>query len=56
MQRPSTYRHPAGRIRRIETQISVVCLAGRYAYKVKKRVYPSFVDFTRASVRETRLP
>jgi uncharacterized protein len=52
MQRPCTYRHPAGRIRRIETHISVVYLAGRYAYKLKKRVDPGFVDFTRADVRE----
>jgi aminoglycoside phosphotransferase family enzyme/predicted kinase len=52
MQRPSTYRHPAGRIRRIETHISVVYLAGRYAYKIKKRVAPGFVDFTRAQARE----
>ncbi|WP_406867084.1 AAA family ATPase [Paraburkholderia fungorum] len=52
MQRPSTYRHPAGRIRRIETHLSVVYLAGRYAYKLKKRVARGFVDFTRADVRE----
>lgn len=52
MQRPSTYRHPAGRIRRIETHISVVYLAGRYAYKLKKRVHPGFVDFTQARARE----
>lgn len=52
MQRPCTYRHPAGRIRRIETHLSVVYLAGRYAYKLKKRVDAGFVDFTRANVRE----
>ena len=52
MQRASTYRHPAGRVRRIETHISVVYLAGRYAYKVKKRVNPGFVDFTQAQARE----
>jgi aminoglycoside phosphotransferase family enzyme/predicted kinase len=52
MQRSSTYGHPAGRIRRIETHISVVYLAGRYAYKVKKRVDPGFVDFTQAQARE----
>jgi aminoglycoside phosphotransferase family enzyme/predicted kinase len=52
MQRPCTYRHPAGRIRRIETHLSVVYLAGRYAYKLKKRVNPGFVDFTRADARE----
>ncbi|MDR6207917.1 bifunctional aminoglycoside phosphotransferase/ATP-binding protein [Paraburkholderia graminis] len=52
MQRPSTYRHPASRIRRIETHISVVYLAGRYAYKLKKPVDAGFVDFTRADVRD----
>ncbi|XUW93141.1 hypothetical protein OH764_26515 [Burkholderia sp. M6-3] len=41
MQQPSTYRHPAGRIRRIETHISVVYLAGRYAYKVKNPSMPA---------------
>jgi aminoglycoside phosphotransferase family enzyme/predicted kinase len=51
LQRPCAYRHPAGRIRRIETHISVVYLAGRYAYKLKKPVNPGFVDFTRPAVR-----
>lgn len=34
LRRPSTYRHPAGRIFRIETHIPVVYLAGRFAYKI----------------------
>jgi aminoglycoside phosphotransferase family enzyme/predicted kinase len=52
LQRPCSYRHPAGRIRRIETHISVIFLAGRYAYKLKKPVNPGFVDFTLPAVRQ----
>ncbi|TDN63219.1 bifunctional aminoglycoside phosphotransferase/ATP-binding protein [Paraburkholderia sp. BL10I2N1] len=51
MQRAGSYRHPAGRIRRIETHISVIYLAGRFAYKVKKPVNPGFVDLTRPAAR-----
>lgn len=51
LQRPCTYSHPAGRILRIETHISVIYLAGRYAYKLKKPVDPGFVDFTRPALR-----
>lgn len=52
LQRPCSYRHPAGRIRRIETHISVIYLAGRYAYKLKKPVNLDFVDFTRLAARQ----
>ena len=52
LQRPYSYRHPAGRIRRIETHISVIFLAGRYAYKLKKPVDPGFIDFTLPAVRQ----
>lgn len=51
MHRPATYPHPAGRIERIETHISIVYLAGRFAYKIKKPVDLGFVDFSRASAR-----
>jgi aminoglycoside phosphotransferase family enzyme/predicted kinase len=51
MQRAGSYRHPAGQIRRIETHISVIYLAGRFAYKVKKPVNPGFVDLTRPAAR-----
>jgi aminoglycoside phosphotransferase family enzyme/predicted kinase len=51
LRRPCSYPHPAGRILRIETHISVIYLAGRYAYKLKKPVDPGFVDFTRPAVR-----
>lgn len=51
MRRSATYRHPAGRIVRIETHISIVYLAGRYAYKIIKPVAPGFADFTEAATR-----
>ncbi|WP_233837773.1 bifunctional aminoglycoside phosphotransferase/ATP-binding protein [Paraburkholderia sp. ZP32-5] len=52
LRRAATYRHPAGRIVRIETHISVVYLAGRFAYKIIKPVAPGFADFTPAATRE----
>lgn len=51
LQRPCSYRHPAGRIRRIETHISVIYLAGRFAYKIRKPVDLGFVDFTDVAAR-----
>ncbi len=51
LRRSCTYRHPAGRIRRIETHISVVYLAGRHAYKINKPVTLGFADFTRLTTR-----
>ncbi|MEM5436634.1 AAA family ATPase [Paraburkholderia diazotrophica] len=51
MRRPGTYCHPAGRIVRIETHISVVYLAGRFAYKIIKPVAPGFADFTAMDTR-----
>ena len=52
LQRPCSYRHPAGRIRRIETHISVIYLAGRFAYKIRKPVDLGFVDFTTMAARK----
>ncbi|MGF6367877.1 aminoglycoside phosphotransferase family enzyme/predicted kinase [Paraburkholderia sp. RAU6.4a] len=52
LRRPGTYRHPAGRIVRVETHISVVYLAGRFAYKIIKPVAPGFADFTATATRE----
>lgn len=52
LRRSCTYRHPAGRIRRIETHISVVYLAGRHAYKINKPVALGFADFTRLTTRQ----
>lgn len=51
LQRACTYPHPAGRLVRIETHISVVYLAGRYAYKICKPVKLGFVDFTTRHAR-----
>lgn len=45
LRRAATYRHPAGRIRRVETHISVIYLAGPFAYKRMKPVNFGFVDF-----------
>ncbi|MEX3945745.1 AAA family ATPase [Paraburkholderia sp. BR10937] len=51
LSRASTYAHPAGRIVRIETHISVVYLAGRHAYKIMKPVDFGFVNFVRLDAR-----
>ncbi|CAB3788918.1 hypothetical protein LMG28688_02785 [Paraburkholderia caffeinitolerans] len=51
LRRAGTYPHPAGRIRRIETHLSVVFLAGRYAYKLFKPVKFDFADLTRLARR-----
>ncbi|SDD04125.1 bifunctional aminoglycoside phosphotransferase/ATP-binding protein [Paraburkholderia lycopersici] len=51
LSRASTYAHPAGRVVRIETHISVVFLAGRYAYKIMKPVDFGFVNFLRLDSR-----
>ncbi|MDC6132937.1 hypothetical protein PPH41_34930, partial [Burkholderia gladioli] len=50
--RPATYPHPAGRIERIETHLSVVYLAGRHAYKRLKPVRFAFVDLATAARRQ----
>lgn len=51
LRRPATYPHPAGRIERIETHLSVVYLAGRYAYKRIKPVRFAFVDLVQPEQR-----
>lgn len=51
LQRACAYPHPAGHVVRIETHISVIYLAGRYAYKVCKPVNLGFVDFTGPDAR-----
>ncbi len=43
---PAAYPHPAGDLRVHHTHISLVVLAGAYAYKVKKPVDLGFLDFT----------
>jgi len=51
LSRASTYAHPAGCVVRIETHISVVYLAGRYAYKIMKPVDFGFVNFVHLDSR-----
>ncbi|MEX2466217.1 MAG: AAA family ATPase [Gemmatimonadota bacterium] len=44
--RPDAYPHDASDLEIIQTHISVIALAGRYAYKVRKPVDLDFLDFT----------
>ncbi len=46
------YPHPAKAVRLIETHISWVLLAGRYAYKIKKSLDMGFLDFTTLARRK----
>jgi len=46
LRRPGCYPHACGAIEVLETHLSWVLLAGRYAYKIKKPVALGFVDFT----------
>ena len=43
---PAAYHHPVEKVEVRHTHISVVFLAGPYAYKVKKPVDLGFLDFT----------
>ncbi|MBY0578385.1 MAG: AAA family ATPase [Burkholderiales bacterium] len=43
---PGRYPHTTKSVKLLETHISWVLLAGRYAYKIKKAVHPGFLDFT----------
>jgi len=45
------YPHEVDRVEWIETHISTVLLAGRYAYKIKKPVDLGFLDFTTLELR-----
>ena len=45
------YPHPAKAVRLIETHISWVLLAGRYAYKIKKALDLGFLNFTTLEAR-----
>jgi aminoglycoside phosphotransferase family enzyme/predicted kinase len=44
--RPEAYPHPAADVQVCQTHISVVFLAGPFAYKIKKPVQFGFVDFS----------
>jgi aminoglycoside phosphotransferase family enzyme/predicted kinase len=48
---PACYPHAVERIRVIETHISYVLLTGTYAYKIKKAINLSFLDFTTLKLR-----
>ena len=50
--RPSAYPHPVQEVRVVQTHVSVVFLAGPYAYKVKKPVRLDFLDFSTPELRE----
>ncbi|PMS23643.1 aminoglycoside phosphotransferase [Trinickia dabaoshanensis] len=49
--RPRAYAHRTGHIRRIETHISILYLAGPFVYKRCKHIDLGFVDFTRPEAR-----
>lgn len=51
LQNPSFYNHPACEVKFIETHISWVFLAGKFAYKLKKPVNFGFLDFSTLSKR-----
>jgi len=46
LKHPECYSHPVDQIKLVETHISWILLTGRYAYKIKKPVKFSFVDFS----------
>ncbi len=46
LSRPETYDPPAGRIERMDTHSAHVFLAGDHAYKIKRAVRYSFLDFS----------
>ena len=48
---PSSYPPAAGPIETIETHASLVFLAGRYAYKLKRAVKYPYLDFSTAALR-----
>jgi hypothetical protein len=48
---PATYGNPPGGVRRIDTHISAVFLAGDRAYKLKRAVRFPYLDFSNAALR-----
>lgn len=49
---PRRYPHAAKNVRLVETHISWILLAGRYAYKIKKALDLGFLDFTGLQARQ----
>jgi len=52
LSRPEAYAHPVGAVEVHQTHISVVFLAGQFAYKIKKSVNLGFVDFSTLEKRK----
>ena len=51
LSRPAAYPEPPGEVQVRQTHISVVFLAGRHAYKIKKPVALGFLDFRTLEAR-----
>lgn len=49
---PQAYPHPTGHVEAIETHISLVFLAGEFAYKIKKPIQTSFLDYRTLAQRK----
>ncbi len=49
---PANYPHQVGEIEHVETHISHIFLTGQYAYKLKKEVKLSFLDFSTLKLRQ----
>ena len=47
----SAYPHPVGRVKLVTTHLSWVLVAGEWAYKIKRPVHYSFVDFSSVEQR-----
>lgn len=52
LSRTEAYAHPVGAVEVHQTHISVVFLAGQFAYKIKKSVNLGFVDFSTLEKRK----
>ena len=48
---PSSYPSGAGTVELVETHASLVFLAGRYAYKLKRAVKYAYLDFSTKALR-----
>ncbi|TMJ60721.1 MAG: hypothetical protein E6G81_05765 [Alphaproteobacteria bacterium] len=51
LRRPTSYGLPGSTVETVETHISIVCLAGERAYKLKRAVKYPYVDFSTAELR-----
>ncbi len=55
LENPKCYHHRVEQVTMVETHISWVLLTGYYAYKIKKPVQYSFVDFSTLDKRQVVL-